>query len=113
MNHYFTPSQKRGKDFQLFLPYVAILKEEAASDKGPKPGMDMSIPTQQVAAQVAKEQNESPEAIKDLQTKELEKKKAKHVLKLDDKDIDDTMNGADYHQHDGDDHFEGNDSNMI
>ena len=88
MNLYFTPSHRRGKEYQLFLPFTAVWKEEGVHSQE----NDISITAhRQVAMQLAKEQNESPEAIKEQQAKSLDKEKAKIMLQLDDKDIDDIM----------------------
>ena len=92
----FTPSHKRGKNCQLFLPFNCILKEEASHNVG-GPSEDLSITTE-LANQFAKQENESPNAFKEQQAKYFEeskkaaeKKIAMKELNLDHKDVDETM----------------------
>ena len=72
MHHMFTPSGRKGKEYQLFLPLTCILK----------------VNPQNLGGQVEEQQT----AILEKSKKEADKVKVKGILKLDEKDIDDTMN---------------------
>ena len=92
----FTPSGKRGHDFQLFLPCTCILNSKQDGSQSTD-NQDMSIITQG-AVKFAGSDN-IPNEIKQQQAAAYEKikmkaikQKAKKELKLDDHDIDDTMN---------------------
>ena len=86
--HMFTPSARKGKEYQLFLPFACILPDEQNAGC-----QEASIPTQlyidekSVPDEVKKQQDL---ALKQIE-RETHKQRAKDVLKLDERDIDDTM----------------------
>ena len=95
MHHMFTPSGKKGRDYQLFLPYNCILSEISENSQS----VGGPTITTQVAMKYAGNDRQVPDDIREQQAaalerskKEADKQKAKHVLKLDERDIDDTMN---------------------
>ena len=93
MYNVFIPSGRRGKEYQLFLPSRAILSSK------PKNSESQEVPVStQVAVKYAGNDRQVPDDIREQQTaaleknkKEADKQRAKHVLKLDERDIDDTM----------------------
>ena len=83
----FTPSSNKGKKYQLFLPFSVILMSNEETFHG-KDKQDMSISTQ--ATLKPAENNIRKQQAVTLK-KEADRQKAKEELKLDDRDIDDTM----------------------
>ena len=92
----FTPSAKKGKEYQLFLPFTCILHKRENPDQNVG-DLEASLTTK-VALKYAGDGKQVPDNIREQQAaaieknkKEADKRKAKNELKLDERDIDDTM----------------------
>ena len=92
MHHIFTPSCKKGQEFQLFLPFNCILNSNQEGSQNTN-NQEMSITTE-VALNLAGSDN-LPDKIRDEQAaafeksrREAYKQRAKRELELDDRDID-------------------------
>ena len=91
MNHVFTPSGRKGKECQLFLPVSYILKVNPKTSDS-QVGQDMSMATQTALKYEPAGIREQPATTLEKSKKEADKEKVKTILKLDERDIDDTMN---------------------
>ena len=88
MNHLFTPSDRKGREYQLFLP-VSCVNSKTSDDQV---GQDMSMATQPALKYEPAGIREQPATTLKKSKKEADKKRVKSMLKLDERDIDDTMN---------------------
>ena len=95
MHHMFTPSSRKGKEYQLFLPFMQILPEKFQSES--VGGLEASIATQ-IGLKYAGNEQQVPDDIREQQAaaleknkREADKQKAEKELKLDKRDVDDTM----------------------
>lgn len=92
MYHMFTPSGRRGREHQLFLPFKVILSSKPENSQNQEVSITTQIAMKYAGRQVSDDIREQQAAALEKNKKEANKLKAKHVLKLDERDIDDTMN---------------------
>ena len=87
MHHMFAPSGRNGREYQLFLPLTCILKANPQRSDG----QDVSMTRQAALKSEPASIEEQQAAILEKCKKEADKVKVKCILKLDDRDFDDSM----------------------
>ena len=83
----FTPSGRKGKEYQLFLPLTCILKANPQNSDG----QDVSMTKQATLKSEPASIGEQQAAILENYKMEVDRVKVKGILKLDERDIDNTM----------------------
>ena len=87
LHYMFAPSGRKGKEYQLFLPLTCVLKAKPQSlDR-----QDVSMTKQAILKSEPASIEEQQAAILEKCKREADKVKVKGILKLDDRDFDDSM----------------------